>query len=131
VTKIDRHQDYFAHAKRKRSAIWDVLAATAYGPFNCLKWAVCGSVAGTVGFLLFKALSTPNPDQGGEMATVLVCAAAGAVLLSLIALIADYIIGRPLYSEDEIQREIFAGGSLPPPRRRPDVPGISLGQRVR
>lgn len=114
----------------KRSRIAAVVDAAAYGPFNCPKWAVLGCVVGTICFMITDAIVNAHPGQLDEVPTVLTCAAVGAILLPLIAFIANYVIGRPIRDELDIQRAVFAGGKLPPPRPRPDVPGIMLGKSV-
>lgn len=100
----------------------------AYGPFDYPRSLVIGFMAGTVGFILVGTLN--DGYQEIDQLPIFAAWTIGATLLSAVATaIANYVVGRQIKAEKDMQRELFSGPELPPPMPRPDVPGIMLQAR--
>ena len=100
--------------------------AISYGPFGYVQAAATGFVAASILFVIGDAILPQQHDVLQELPLLLMLAALGAAALVLIAAFANVLIGRRVRDELQLRNEIFGGGDLPPPRPRPDVPGIDL-----
>jgi hypothetical protein len=96
-----------------------------YGPLSYLQPIIVGFIAGSVIFLIGD-LARTEANVVEELPLVLISAGAGAAGLLLFALAANFVIGKRVLDELELQEAVFGGGVLPPPRPRPDVPGIDI-----
>ena len=110
----------------RRASLRDGLDACSYGPFGYFHAALVGFVFGSVAFLAAGALLERNPGQLNELPILLICACGASALLVVLAFAGNYVIGRQIRDEVELQRAIFGAGTLPPAQPRPDVPGFDL-----
>jgi hypothetical protein len=120
------HEDHFAVSRRDGAWVKDCLDACSFGPFGYFQAALVGFVLGTVVFLAVDAAVNPAPGQLNELPIFFTCACGSSVLLVCLAFAGNYLIGRRIRDEVELERAIFGAGTLPPPQPRPDVPGLDL-----
>jgi hypothetical protein len=100
--------------------------AISYGPFGYAQAATVGFVGASILFVIGDAILPQQHDVLQELPLFLILAAIGAAALVLTAIVANFVIGRRIRDELELRNAIFAGGELPPPWPRPNVPGINL-----
>jgi hypothetical protein len=90
------------------------VTAISYGPFRYLPASTLGLVLGSIGFLAGYLLVDDSEFFAG-LSGLLTFAGGGAVLLSLGAVSANFVMGKRVLEEVGLRDTIFAqGGSLPP-----------------
>lgn len=108
-----------------RSAIARTLKAVSCGPFGLIQSAIVGFIAGTVAFLIrYAIVAEHNPLEGLPLLITLALGTTAAAVA--VATAANYVIGRRIRDDTELQAKILAGEVLVPPIRRADLPGIDL-----
>jgi hypothetical protein len=110
----------------KHAWLKDWLDASSYGPFGHLQALLVGFIVGSIAFLIGDAALNPTPGQRTELPIFLAFAGGASVLLLCLAIVGNYLIGRRIREEVELERTMFAAGTLPPPLPVPDEPGIDL-----
>jgi hypothetical protein len=120
------HEQHFGVPPARPASVKEWLEACSYGPFGYLQAIVIGFISGSIAFLIGDAAFNSAPGQKSELPILLAFAGGGALLLMGLAIFGNYLIGRRVRDEVELEREIFGGGTLPPACPRPDVPGIDL-----
>jgi hypothetical protein len=111
-----------------RSALEEARITLSFGPYGYLSTAVMGFVVGSLVFVAI-AVSSNMPNTPEQLRVYSVCAMAGVLLSIGITLIINYVVGSEIREGYELQNQVFAGGELPAPFPRPDVPGIVLHKR--
>ena len=107
-----------------------VLQAMSYGPVGYLQAAIVGFILATAVFVAVDA-SLKEHNVVLELPILLVAASTGAGAGVAVGAVANFLIGRRIRDERELQKKIFGGRELPPPVPRPDVPGIELAPSKR
>ena len=110
---------------RGPSAIVRVLKAVSYGPFGSIQSAVVGFILGTVAFRVRDAFVAEH-NVVVELPLLLMLSLGGALALLTVAMAANYMIGRRVRDEVELQARILAGEAFMIPTPRADLPGIDL-----
>lgn len=98
--------------------------AVSYGPFGWIQAVVGGFVLGAAAFLVLDAFTR---EHNLPLPLLLELALCGAAAFLAGAAAANYVIGRRILDNAELQAKILAGEVSPAPRA--DLPGIDLLDR--
>ena len=103
------------------------LNALRYGPFGYVASAVVGFVVGNGLFLAGDAIVNETPGANPSLEAPLLLAFAGvtALIFLILAIFGNYLVGRAIRKELELQRQEFSGKVIPPP------PFDDLGEKAR
>lgn len=97
------------------------------GPFGYIQAAVIGFVSAGILFVLGDAIVPEQHNVMEELPLLLILAGAGALVALLLAMAANYVIGRRIRDAMEVRDTYFGEGELPPPIAvPPNVPQIDL-----
>ena len=97
------------------------------GPFGYMQAAVIGFVGASILFVVGDAIVPEQHNVVAELPMLLVLAGVGALIALLLAMAANYVIGRRIRDALVVRDSYFGGGELPPPMAPPaNVPQIDL-----
>jgi hypothetical protein len=94
----------------------------SYGPFRYAHALIIGFILGSILFLIGDA-TLPQHDVVQELPYLLLLAGSGAAAVLLLAMAANYVIGRRFL---ELRDRIAAENGLPNGMRREDTSGFDL-----